>query len=123
MLLSAVWLWANPPGRFGWSCFGYSAYGARPRFVSDFQVRADGSTRSVAKTHDLAFEHLEWLLQPKPEVLIIALGWQGATTPDERIRSYKGCEVRMLRNKEAMGTFNRLKRAGKRVAIHYHSTC
>src|SRR5262245_54635390 len=92
-LLATLWLVANPPGRFGWSCYGYTTYSARPRLISDFQVRADGSTRKVAKTHELAFEHIEWLLDPKPEVLIIALGWDGVTTPDHRIRAHKGCEV------------------------------
>ena len=62
-------------------------------------------------------------LAPKPEVLIIALGWDGVTTPDDRIRQYKGCEIHILKNKEAIDLFNRLKQAGKRVAIHYHSTC
>ena len=110
-------------GSFGWSFFGYTTYSAWPRPVSDFQVRADGSTRKVAKTHELAFEQIEWLLTPKPEVLIIALGWQGVTAPDDRIRGYKGSEIHMLKNREAIDLFNRLKRARKRVAIHYHSTC
>lgn len=124
-VLSTIWLVANPPGRFGWCCFGYTTYGACPcpRLIADFQVRADGETREVTKTHDLTFEQIEWLLEPKPEVLIIALGWDGVTTPDERIREHKGCEIRLLKNKEAIQLFNRLKRSGKRVAIHYHSTC
>ena len=42
---SAVWLVANPLGRFGWCCYGYTTYGAWPRPISDLQVRADGSTR------------------------------------------------------------------------------
>jgi hypothetical protein len=71
----------------------------------------------------LTFEHIEWLLTPNPEVLIIALGWDGVTVPDDRIRQHQGCQVHILRNKEAIALFNRLKRDGKRVAIHYHSTC
>jgi hypothetical protein len=122
-LLAGVWLYANPPGRFGWCCYAYSTYGAWPRPISDFQVRADGSVRKIAKTHELRFEQVEWLLASKPEVLIIALGWDGVNSPDERIRSYKDCEVHLLKNREAIDLFNRLKREGKRVAIHYHSTC
>jgi hypothetical protein len=120
---SAVWLYANPPGRFGWCCFAYTTYGACPRPISDFQVRADGGIRNVDKTHQLAFEQIQWLLDPKPDVLIIALGWDGVTTPDRRIQEYDGCELHILKNQEAIELFNRLKRAGKRVAIHYHSTC
>jgi hypothetical protein len=123
VLLATVWLVANPPGRFGWCCYAYTTYGACPRPISDFQVRADGSTRKVAKTHQLTFEQIEWLLDSQPEVLIIALGWDGVTAPDDRIRGYRGCETHLLKNKEAIDLFNRLKRTGKRVAIHYHSTC
>jgi len=122
-VLLTIWLVGNPPGRFGWCCYGYSTFAACPRPVSDFQVRADGNTRKVTKTHQLSFEQIEWLLQPKPEVLIIALGWDGVTIPDDTIRDYKGCEIHILKNKEAIDLFNRLKRSGKRVAIHYHSTC
>jgi len=120
---ATVWFVANPPGRFGWCCYGYTTYGACPRPISDLQIRADGSVRKVTKTHQLAFEQVEWLLDSKPEVLIIALGWDGVTTPDDRIREHRGCETHLLKNEEAIELFNRLKRAGKRVAIHYHSTC
>ena len=51
------------------------------------------------------------------------LGWDGITSPDDKIRDYKACDVHLLKNKEAIALFNRLKGAGKRVAIHYHSTC
>jgi hypothetical protein len=121
--LLAVWFVANPPGRFGWCRFGYATYSSWPHFVSDFQVRVDGTTRKVAKTHQLSFDQIEWLLDSRPQVLIIALGWEGATTPDSRIREHKGCEIRLLKNKEAIDLFNKLKGSGKRVAIHYHSTC
>src|ERR1041385_7163955 len=40
-----------------------------------------------------------------------------------RFREFKGCEIHLLKNKEAIDLFNRLKRSGRRVAIHYHSTC
>jgi hypothetical protein len=121
--LSTVWLVANPPGRFGWCRFGYATYGSWPRLVSDFQVRADGTTRKVAKTHQLSFDQIEWLLEPEPEVLIIALGWDGVTRPDDRIREHKGCEIHLLKNQEAVDLFNKLRSSGTRVAIHYHSTC
>jgi hypothetical protein len=123
VVLLTIWLITNPPGRFGWCCYAYSTYSACPRLVSDFQVRGDGTTRKVTKSHQLLFEQIEWLLDPKPEVLIIALGWDGVTTPDDKIREHTSCEIHILKNKEAIDLFNRLKRAGKRVAIHYHSTC
>jgi hypothetical protein len=122
-VLATVWIFANRPGRFGWCCYGYTTYGSWPRPISDFQVRGDGETRKVEKTHELSFEQIKWLLDSKPDVLIIALGWDGITTPDDRIREYKGCEIYILKNKQAIDLFNRLKQSGKRVAIHYHSTC
>jgi len=122
-IAGVLWMLANPLGRFGWCRYAYTTFNACPRLISDIQVRADGTTRKITKTHELTFDHIEWLLNPKPEVLIIALGWDGVTSPENSIRDYKGCEVQLLRNKEAIALFNRLKRAGKRVAIHYHSTC
>lgn len=123
-LLSGAWLVANPPGRFGsCSCYAFTTYCGWPRLVTDLQIRADGATRQVDKTHELAFADIEWLLTSKPDVLIIALGWDGVTTPDERIRGYKDCEVHLLKNKEAIELYNRLKHDGRSVAIHYHSTC
>jgi len=122
-VFAAVWCVANPPGRFGWCRYALTTYNCIPRPVSDHQVRADGSRRTVAKTHDLSFEIVQWLLEPKPEVLIISLGWDGVVRPDERIRSIQDCEVHLLQNREAIDLFNRLKKSGKRVAIHLHSTC
>jgi hypothetical protein len=122
-LLCGLWLSANPLGRFGWSRYALTTYNAWPRVISDIQVRPDGTVRQVEKTHDLTFSRIEWLLEPKPEVLIIALGWDGMTGADERIRSYQDCEVHLLKNKEAIELYNRLVREGRKVAIHYHSTC
>jgi hypothetical protein len=122
-LLSAGWIAANPVGHFGWCGYAFTTYSAWPRPITDLQVRADGKTRTVEKTHELRFADIEWLLTPQPEVLIIALGWDGVTTPDFRIRAYKGSELHLLKNKEAIELYNRLKREGRRVAIHYHSTC
>ena len=64
-VLSTFWLLGNPPGRFGWCCYAYSTYGSCPRPISDFQVRADGSTRKVPKTHQLSFEQIKWLLDQR----------------------------------------------------------
>ena len=73
-----------------------------PRPVSDLQIRADGSVRTVAKTHDLTLEIIKWLVEEKPDVLIISIGWAGVVRPDEQVRSFKECEVHVLKNKEAI---------------------
>ena len=122
-LLLAGWLWFNPPGRFGWCCFGLTTYGGWPRPIADLQIKADGSLRKVPKTHALPLDQIQWLIEPLPETLIISTGWNGVLEPDEPIKKLKGVEVRILKSKEAAELFNQLKKAGKRVAIHFHSTC
>jgi len=117
----AAWMTFNPQGRFGFARYAVTVFNRWPRPISDFQVRADGAFRRVSKTHDLNYETVAWLLDEKPEVVIIAIGWDGVVEADERIRNSN--LVRVLKNKEAIELFNQLKRAGKRVAIHYHSTC
>jgi hypothetical protein len=41
----------------------------------------------------------------------------------EGVKRLPGTEIHILKNKEAKALFNSLKKAGRRVAIHYHSTC
>ena len=113
----------NPPGRFGICFFGCSTYSCLPRPFSDIQVRADGRTRSVEKTHDLQHKHIEWLLDPMPEILIIGIGWDGIVKVDEKIQKGAGCEVRIEKTGKAIGLFNSLKKQKRKVAIHVHSTC
>ncbi len=117
------WLYNNPVGRLGWCQFGYSTYNACPRPVSDFQVRADGKVRKVKKTHDLGLDQVEWLLTPMPEVLIIGTGWDGGTAVSDAVRSQENCEVQVLKSDAARALYNRLKDEGRRVALHFHSTC
>ncbi len=123
VILLVGWVLFNPPGRFGICTFGLTTYGCIPRPVSDIQVRCDGKTRSVEKTHALKLDHVQWLLDPVPSILIIGIGWEGAVNPEQQIRDLKDCEVRILKTGEAVKEYNRLKRQGKRVAIHVHSTC
>lgn len=123
LLLLAVWTLVNPPGRFGICGFGYTVYGVIPYPASDLQVRCDGASRTVEKIHSLSLEEVKWLLEPPPEVLIIATGWSGVTKVGDGIRKIEGCEVKILETGEARELFNTLKAKGVRVAIHYHSTC
>jgi len=118
------WFCFNPPGRFGICRFGATVYSGIPRSpVSDFQVRCDGKTRSLAKTHDLKYKNIEWLLAPMPDVLIISTGWNGVVVPSEKIRELDECEVKMLKTPDAVKLYNKLKKEGRKVAIHVHPTC
>lgn len=123
LALIAGWLFYNPPGAFGVCTFGLTTYGAIPRLVSDLQIRCDGEVRPISKTHDLELKHVEWLLDPQPEVLIIATGWHGATQVAPSVMDLTECEVITLPSNEAGVLYNKLKQEGRKVAIHYHSTC
>ena len=116
-----LWFVVNPPGRFGRCTFAWTTYNSIPRVLSDVQVRSDGELRSVPKTHALTDQQVQWLLDPMPEVLIIGTGWDGMVHPD--LSNVPGCEVTQLKTPDAVRLYNRLKKSGKRVAIHLHSTC
>jgi len=68
-------------------------------------------------------DRIEWLLAPKPDVLIIGIGWDGKTVPRPEVVEMKSYSVQILKTGEAIKLFNELKGNGKRVAIHIHSTC
>ena len=123
VVLLLGWVLLNPPGRLGICAFGLTTYDCIPYPVSDIQIRCDGRTRSVEKTHDLKLEHVQWLLDPMPTVLIISTGWDGVTNPEQKIRDLKDCEVRILKTGEAVKEYNHLKKQGEKIAIHVHSTC
>ena len=123
--VAAVVLWfvLNPGDRFGLCRFGLTTYDHVPHPVSDLQVRADGEVRRVPKTHDLRWADVAWVFEANPDVVIIATGWDGRVTPADAIRTQAGCDVLIHPTAEAVALYNRLRAAGKRVAIHVHATC
>lgn len=84
---------------------------------------ATARQETVDKTHALKLEHIQWLLDSDPDVLIIATGWEGGTKPSEKILDLQDCEVILLRTGDAVKRYNKLKSERKRVSIHVHSTC
>lgn len=123
VVFAIVWLIVNPPGKFGYCRFGSTIYSCWPYSDSDIQVRHGGAVRKVEKTHQLKYEDIEWLLEDTPKTLIIATGWTGAVEPDEKIKKINQCALKILKDEEAIKLYNKLKKSGKKVAIHYHSTC
>ena len=121
VVLVSIWCVAFPSGNFGYARYAFTIFNRWPKPVVDFEVQCDGSARRVAKTHELDFDSVQWLTDGNPEVIIVAVGWDGVVQPDDKIRAMKN--VRVLKNKEAIELFKQLKKDGKRVAIHYHSTC
>lgn len=122
-LALGVWIVFNPFDRFGWCRFALTTYNAIPRPIMDIQVRSDGAVRRVAKTHDLALDQVRWLLEPKPQLLIIANGWDAVLTVRPEIEAIRECQVKVLNTRDAIRLFNQLKKSGQRIAIHLHSTC
>ena len=121
--LVVVWFVFNPIGYFGVNSFGFTVYNSLPLPIMDFQVRADGKMRVVSKTHDLMLDDVGWLLADNPAMLIVSIGWQNVVIPRREWIGLKGVDVQFLQTGEAIERFNELKRTGKRVAIHLHSTC
>lgn len=123
VVLLAVWVAFNPPGTFGFCRFAVTTYNCIPYPATDIQVRADGQVRRVEKTHRLELPAVQWLLDSQPDVLIISTGWQGVVNVAEAITQIKRCRVEVLKTDEPIDRFGQLKKEGKKVAIHVHSTC
>ncbi|MCP4594835.1 MAG: hypothetical protein GY842_29245 [bacterium] len=123
LALLIVWLVINPPGSFGWCRFALTTYGGVPHLISDIQLREDGEVRHIEKTHDLKLSDVVWLLEPCPDVLIIANGWQERVQIGDDITGLDQCTVEVLSTGDAVRRYRELRRQGKRVAIHVHSTC
>jgi len=121
--LAVAWFALNRPGRFGLAVFGFTAYNSIPWPGVDLQVRPDGTSRRVEKTHELSANDIAWLVESHPETLILSEGWRGAVRVPEELRHQEGLDIRVLRTPDALRLFNQLRAAGTRVAIHVHSTC
>jgi hypothetical protein len=122
-ITAAGWIAVNPGGRFGLSRYGLTTYSRIPLPILDVQIKADGAFRLVSKTHEIDAQRIAWLLQPKPEVLIVALGWTGAARTVGISSAAAGTRIIALPTDEALPLYNSLKKQGVRVAIHVHSTC
>jgi hypothetical protein len=120
----AGWVFVNPSARFGLSQFGVTTFNRVPVPYVDLQVRSDGAIRWVAKTHDPDAAVFACLVSSrKPEVIVVALGWQSGVQAGNGFPSLAGIKVLAVPTDEALPLYNLLKDQGVRVAIHVHSTC
>ncbi len=118
-----AWVALNPAGRFGLSRDMLTTYNRAPVPFADLEVRSDGAMRLVGKTHQVGAEQLAWLARPKPDVLIIATGWQGEVRAAGRPADLARTTFLTLPTGQALATFNALRARMVQVAIHVHSTC
>ena len=72
LVLISIWCVAFPSGDFGYARYAFTIFNRWPRPVADFEVRCDGASRRVAKTHDLDFDAVQWLTNE-------ASVWRGVT--------------------------------------------
>lgn len=123
VVAAGLWTAANGVRGFGYSRFGLTTYRSLPIPVADLEVRTGGAWRLVPKTHEPKAESLAWLLAGRPEVLILATGWQDRVRVGNDIRNLPGPRIQVLPTPEALALYNHLSRQGTRVAIRVHSTC
>lgn len=122
VILMASWFVINPGGQFGLSCEGFTTYSMMPIPWFDIQVRTNGEWRIVKKDGAVSEEAILWLMESKPQVLIIARGYKAEAPVDPAILERKDCEIKVLETGEALRTFNQLRQEQRRVAIHLRST-
>ena len=118
----AVWFFFNPVAGFGVSRYGLTTYDRLPIPLIDFQVRPNGDFRRVPKTDDISVDTVAWLMESRPDVLIIATGWKGKAVARPQVRDLGGYELHILKTGDALPLYNRLRTEGRRVAVHLHST-
>lgn len=77
-------------------------------------------------THQIGDWEIEKLLSGKPEIIVIANGFEGILEVNEKFkeRSAKsGTELKILKTPTAVEEFNRLSQKGKRINALIHTTC
>ncbi len=128
VVLIAVWVAFNPPGRFGYHRFGLTVYSGIPFPAVDVVVHANGLPGiRGSKAHFISAKEFYRLIGPVdawPEVVIIGTGYEDRVreAPDLQIRSDRPY-TELLPTPQAIRRFNELRAAGKRVAAIIHSTC
>jgi hypothetical protein len=77
-------------------------------------------------THKIDAWEKKALLSGKPEVMIVASGWNGALKVDEEFKKAcqkRGVDLRILLSQAAIKEYNRLVSEGKKVNALIHTTC
>ncbi|NIN51668.1 MAG: hypothetical protein GTN80_00650 [Nitrososphaeria archaeon] len=117
----AAWILINPIGKFGVHTFGFTVYSTIPVPYFDLKIHADGFPSIQEKSHFVSLEEASDLINEKPEVLIIGIGYDQMVRMDERIKDL--VEVEALATPKAIERFNELKDDGTKVVAIIHTTC
>ncbi len=76
--------------------------------------------------HSLSLEDLEEVIEFSPEILVVGTGYFGVMKVPEEVKEAlerKGISVIVEKTKQAVETFNRLLKEGKKVVGAFHLTC
>lgn len=119
----AVWILINPIGKFGVHVFGFTVYSSIPFPYFDLKIHANGFPSIREKSHFVSLEEAVDLINEKPDVLIIGIGYDEMVRVDERLLNSTGIDLEVSETPEAIKRFNEFKDKGKRVAAIMHSTC
>lgn len=128
VVLGAVWVAFNPPGRFGYHRFGLTVYSGIPFPVIDVVVHANGLPGiRDSKAHRVSAEEVKRLIGTRadawPDTVIIGTGYEERVQVEESVLAWDGPIVEVLPTSQAICRFNELRAAGKRMAAIIHSTC
>ncbi|RLG48865.1 MAG: hypothetical protein DRN90_03010 [Thermoproteota archaeon] len=118
-----IWIVINRPGRFGINSFEFTVYSAIPFPYVDLKIHTNGWPTLREKSHYLAYEEIEDLLEENPEVIIIGIGHSNSVKVDEKILGIERPIIEVLNTPKAIARFNELKSKGVKVAAIIHSTC
>ncbi len=102
--------------------FGFTVYSCIPFPYFDLKIHVNGFPSIREKSHFVSLAEVMELLDEKPDVLVIGIGYDEMVRVDERVRGLE-VEIRILETSRAIEEFNRVKDQGKRVAAIIHSTC
>lgn len=98
------------------------------KYTGDIKI-IDGSIVSDwwrAEGHALAVSDIEDILSKAPEILVVGMGSPGFMKVREELRrrlAQTGISLIDEPTSQAVATFNKLKKSGKKVAGAFHITC
>ena len=118
-----IWVWRNPPGRFGYHVFGFTVYSSIPIPYFDLKIHVDGFPSIREKSHLVTLAEVRDLLEEDVEVLVIGIGYDEMVRVEPQVLEFTEMPVKVLATPKAIEEFNTLKGQGRRVAAIIHTTC
>ncbi len=118
----AMWIFINPPGKFGLHFFGFTVYSGIPIPFLDMKIHVNGLPGLREKTHYVSVSEVKELLAENPEAIIIGTGYEERVTVDPKVRELEA-KIIVLETSKAIEKFNSLKKEGEKVAAIIHTTC